>query len=61
MMDSNRPNDQPSDVTAEAGEVHVDGPGGIATSFTPDAAEETGRRLMGAASEARTQLSARAS
>jgi putative intracellular protease/amidase len=56
MMSSNAPHKQPSHVTAEAGEVNVDGPDGVATSFTPDAAEETGRRLVDAASEARTQL-----
>lgn len=56
MISSNAPNTQPSLVTAEGGEVNVDGPDGLATSFTPDAAEETGRRLVDAASEARAQL-----
>ncbi|HEX8214724.1 MAG TPA: hypothetical protein VF582_04540 [Allosphingosinicella sp.] len=55
MTSSNAPHKQPSNVTAEGGEVNVDGPDGVATSFTPDAAEETGRRLVDAASEARTQ------
>lgn len=55
-MSSNAPHEQPSHVTAEDGEVNVDGPGGIAASFTPDAAEETGRRLLDAASEARNQV-----
>jgi putative intracellular protease/amidase len=55
MMSSNTPHKQPSHVTAEGGEVNVDGPNGVATSFTPDAAEETGRRLVDAAWEARTQ------
>jgi len=56
MMSPNAPHKQPSHVTAEEGEVNVDGPGGIAVSFTPDAAEETGRRLVDAASEARSQV-----
>ena len=45
----------PSTVAAEAGEVLVDGPDGIAMALTPEAAEETGRRLVAAASEARSQ------
>ena len=49
------PYSQPSQVTAEEGEVHIDGPDGIAAALTPDAAEETGRRLMDAAIEARQQ------
>ena len=36
----------------------TDGPDGIAASLTPDAAEETGRRLLDAANEARQQLRA---
>ena len=56
MMSPNAPHGQPSLVTAEGGEVNLDGPDGLATSFTPDAAEETGRRLVDAASEARDQL-----
>lgn len=55
MMEASAPHDHPSHVTAEQGEVHLDGPDGVATSYTPDAAEETGRRLVTAASEARTQ------
>ena len=47
--------DRPSSVAAEAGEVLVDGPNGVATALTPDAAEETGRRLIAAASLARQQ------
>ena len=42
-----------SDVSVEAGAVIVDGPDGVAVAFTPDAAEETGRRLMDAAARAR--------
>lgn len=47
--------DRPSSVAAEAGEVLIDGPDGVATALTPDAAEETGRRLIAAASLARQQ------
>lgn len=54
-MDSNAAHSDPSSVTAEEGEVHVDGPAGVATSLTPEAAEETGRRLLDAASMARSQ------
>lgn len=49
------PHDRPSQVTAESGEVLIDGPDGVATALTPDAAEETGRRLIEAASIARGQ------
>lgn len=47
--------DDPSEVTAEEGEVIVEGPDGVAVTLTPDAAEETGRRMMRAANEAREQ------
>lgn len=49
---------QPSEVSAEEGQVIVEGPDGVAVSLTADAAEETGRRLLRAATEAREQLSA---
>lgn len=42
----NRPHDTPSDVTAEDGEIMLDGPGGVAVSFTPEAALETSERLF---------------
>jgi hypothetical protein len=45
----------PSEVVAEDGEVIVEGPDGIAVSLTPEAAEETGRRMLAAAAEARRQ------
>ncbi len=47
----------PSDVIAEQGDVIVEGPDGVAVTLTPDAAEETAKRMMRAASEARRQLS----
>ena len=45
----------PSDVNAEDGSVIVEGPDGVAVTLTADAAEETGRRMIKAASEARAQ------
>ena len=44
-------------ASAERGQVLLDGPDGIAISLTPDAAEETGRSLIEAAAEAKTQSS----
>jgi hypothetical protein len=46
---------EPSEVIAEQGQVIVEGPDGVAVTLTPDAAEETGRRLISAASDARRQ------
>jgi hypothetical protein len=46
---------EPSEVNAEQGIVIVEGPDGVAITLTPDAAEETGQRLIRAASEARLQ------
>jgi hypothetical protein len=54
-MESVRSYSQPSEVNAEEGQVLVEGPDGVAVSLTPDAAEETGRRLIDAASQARRQ------
>ncbi|HEX8642027.1 MAG TPA: hypothetical protein VF704_12855 [Allosphingosinicella sp.] len=46
---------EPSEVTAEDGEVMVDGPNGVAVSLTPDAAAETSHRLLFGAAQARGQ------
>lgn len=46
---------RPGEAVAEAGQVLLDGPDGVAVSLSPDAAEETGRRLIAAAEEARRQ------
>ena len=46
---------EPSTCAAEQGSVIVEGPDGVAVTLTPDAAEETGRRMIKAASEARLQ------
>ena len=47
--------DEPGDVSAEEGEVLLDGPDGIAISLSPHAAHITGERLIAAAKEARRQ------
>ena len=44
--------DEPSTVASEDGQVTVDGPDGVAVTMTPEAAEETGHRLIAHASEA---------
>lgn len=48
--------DEASTVTAEHGQVLVDGPDGVAVSLTPDAAAETSDRLLQAAVEAQGQI-----
>lgn len=49
------PQKGPGTASAEAGVVMLDGPDGVAVAMTPDAAEETGKRLIAAAAEARGQ------
>ena len=44
---------QASDVIAEEGNIIIEGPDGVAVTMSPDAAEETARRLLRAVSEAR--------
>ncbi|RZL73335.1 MAG: hypothetical protein EOP66_12750 [Sphingomonas sp.] len=56
----NKLHDEASDVTAEHGQVMVDGPDGVAVSLTPDAAAETSDRLLHAAVEAQGQILAEA-
>ena len=51
----NVPHQKASDVFAEDGEVHIDGPGGTAVSMTPEAAAETSDRLLHAATKAAGQ------
>jgi hypothetical protein len=58
-MPGNNAREDPSETDAEAGIVVVDGPGAVAISLTPDAAEETGKRLQGSASKARDQKAGR--
>jgi hypothetical protein len=45
MMDETV-HDTASEVTAEEGQVMLDGPGGVAVSLTPEAAVETSERLF---------------
>jgi len=54
-MNMARAEDRPSEVTATDGRVLVDGPGGVAITFTVAAARETGLRLQRAADEAAEQ------
>ena len=45
--------DEPGSVVVEQGYVLLDGPDGIAVTMSPAAAEETGRRLIEAARQAK--------
>lgn len=56
--DPHQPQDVAGVASAEAGVVMLDGPAGVAVAMLPDAAEETGRRLIAAAEEARRQPAA---
>ncbi|WP_156348290.1 hypothetical protein [Sphingomonas sp. Leaf34] len=47
--------EEPSDVKAEAGSVHISGPGGVVVSLSVEAAEETSERILQCALEARGQ------
>ncbi len=53
-----RASPEPGEVSVESGLVLLDGPNGIAASLTPEAAEETGRRLIDAANAARREVPA---
>lgn len=44
--------DKPSDVVSEDGRVLVDGPDGVDVALTPEAALETGGRLIDQAAKA---------
>lgn len=46
---------KPSEVTAADGKVLVDGPDGVDVALTPDAAAETGGRLIDEAARAAGQ------
>ena len=46
---------EPSEVSATNGNVQVDGPDAVDVDLTPDAADETGDRLIRKAREARQQ------
>jgi hypothetical protein len=55
MTDKKQLFDQPSDVDAKEGNVHVDGPDEVDVALTPEAAEETSERLNDKALMARGQ------
>jgi hypothetical protein len=42
---------EPSKVTAEDGDVSIDGPDGVAVTLTPEAAAETSDRLLAGAAQ----------
>jgi len=48
--------DVPTSVTAEEGEVMLDGPDGLAVSFTPEAASKSAKAIAEAASRAHLQV-----
>ncbi|BCA60787.1 hypothetical protein HMP09_0021 [Sphingomonas sp. HMP9] len=50
-----KPETIPGVAAAEYGVVTLDGPDGLAIGMTPEAAAETGRRLIAAAALAATQ------
>lgn len=52
---SNKPHDTPTKATAEGGEVMLDGPAGLAMSFTPHAAAKSAAALAKAATKAGRQ------
>ncbi|QQV78089.1 hypothetical protein H5J25_04980 [Sphingomonas aliaeris] len=52
---SRTPHNTPTSACAEAGEVMLDGPDGLAVSLTPDAAAKSATAIADAAREARTQ------
>lgn len=52
---SRKAHDVPTSVTAEEGEVMLDGPDGLAVSFTPDAASKSAAAIAEAATIAHRQ------
>jgi len=55
MSRDKKPYDEASEVTAEDGQVMIDGPDGVAVSLTPEAAIDTSERLADKAAEAAGQ------
>lgn len=51
-----KPYNEPTEVTAEDGEVHLDGPDGVDVSMTPEAALETSDRLLSGGLKAQGQM-----
>lgn len=54
-MNSSRPYDTPTEATAEDGHVFIEGPEGLAATFTAGAAAESGKRISKAATKAAKQ------
>jgi len=54
-MDKNETYDEPSSVSAKDGDVHVDGPDAVDVALTPEAALESGERLIDQAAVAAGQ------
>jgi hypothetical protein len=52
---ANKAYDEATKVSAVDGEVALDGPDGVGVSMTPEAAEETARRLLSGADAAKRQ------
>jgi hypothetical protein len=52
---SNKPHNIPATATAELGEVMLDGPDGLAMSFTPEAASKSAAAMAQAANKAHRQ------
>jgi hypothetical protein len=55
MGEDDKTYDEPSEVTAEGGDVKVVGPDDVNVKLTPDAADETSDRLLRSARDARIQ------
>ena len=51
-MDKTETYDEPSSVSAKEGRVHVDGPDAVDVALTPEAAAESGERLIDQAATA---------
>ena len=54
-MPGRKPHRTPTEATAEAGEVMLDGPDGLALSLTPEAAHRSAQSIREAADEAEGQ------
>lgn len=54
-MDKNETYDDPSSVNAKDGKVQVDGPDSVDVTLTPEAAAESGERLIEGAAQAAGQ------
>ncbi|CAN5464586.1 hypothetical protein BH09PSE4_BH09PSE4_20490 [soil metagenome] len=54
-MSGRKPYREPTEATAEGGEVMLDGPDGLALSLTPDAAHRSAKAISEAAIKAEMQ------